>query len=130
MLRVVDSELPFPLFYSLSQMSSLVKTATPPSDVFRSALVNHGYRVSPTHCDRDGFKTDAPASFIYRVLFDWKNQSPVSKEPVFREGSPSLNLWKKWSNQSLFFTESSRIDFSLNPVIVGIALNNYAHSSQ
>lgn len=60
MLTTVTEELPdTPLFYNLASLAKTLKATAPKMETMRDALVNAGYRASPTHCTPGGFKTDA-----------------------------------------------------------------------
>lgn len=61
MLRAVLEELPeVPLYYTLPSLTRTLKCEGPKLVTIGNALMNAGYRVSNTHCNPSGFKTDAP----------------------------------------------------------------------
>lgn len=61
LLRAVLEELPdAPLYYTLSSLTRTLKCQGPKLITLSNALINAGYRVSNTHCNRGGVKTDAP----------------------------------------------------------------------
>lgn len=61
MLECLQEELhEVPLYYTLTGLATTLKVDTPKHDTLRNALVNAGYRVSGTHCNPNGVKTDAP----------------------------------------------------------------------
>lgn len=55
-------------------------------EIFKSALLNGGYRVSGSHCSPLALKTDAPWDYIWDVMRQWIKQQPI-KRP---EGSSYL----------------------------------------
>lgn len=57
-----------PFFYRLQHITRFMHLDTPSLNTVYSALLNGGYRVSPTHCATGSFKTNAPASFVFDVL--------------------------------------------------------------
>jgi tRNA (guanine26-N2/guanine27-N2)-dimethyltransferase len=59
-----------------------------------SALLNAGYQVSQTHCNSNGFKTDAPISFLWDILREWAKEHPI-KLSKYPEGSPSVQIMSK-----------------------------------
>jgi tRNA (guanine26-N2/guanine27-N2)-dimethyltransferase len=61
MLQCLDEELhDVPLFYTLTGLCKTLKVDTLRLDTLRNAVVNAGYRISGTHCNPNGVKTDAP----------------------------------------------------------------------
>ena len=72
LLTTVAEELhDAPLYYSLHALAKTVSAAPPPADTFRSALVNAGFRVSSTHANPLGVKTDAPPHVVWDVMRCW-----------------------------------------------------------
>lgn len=70
------TELPNPLYYSAHELAHVLHCEQPSNKIFYSAVMNAGYKVSQTHCNAKGFKTDAPSeviwvtrSIIYMYLF-------------------------------------------------------------
>ncbi len=60
---------------------------TPPkSDVFRSALVNAGYRVSGSHACPLAVKTDAPPHVVWDILRCWVKKNGEGAQERFRLG--------------------------------------------
>lgn len=68
-LNVISEELPdVPLYFGLDMAASVVKLSVPSLVMFRSAILNAGYRVSLSHCNPLSIKTDAPMSFIWDIF--------------------------------------------------------------
>ncbi|PRW58454.1 tRNA (guanine(26)-N(2))-dimethyltransferase 2 [Chlorella sorokiniana] len=66
-----------PLYFNLHDMCKTLRTSAPRSEVFRSALINAGYRVSGTHANPLGVKTDAPWDVIWDIMRCWVKEHPV-----------------------------------------------------
>lgn len=65
-------ELPdVPLFLSLHSLCGTLKCTSPSAVIFRSAVINAGYRISGTHVNALGFKTDAPMDVIWDIMRCW-----------------------------------------------------------
>ncbi|KAL4859544.1 putative tRNA (guanine(26)-N(2))-dimethyltransferase 2 [Chlorella vulgaris] len=77
LLTAVSEELEdVPLYFSLHDVCKTIKTMPPRANVFRSALVNAGYRVSGTHANPLGIKTDAPWDVVWDVMRCWVRDHP------------------------------------------------------
>ncbi|KAJ6766504.1 TRNA (GUANINE(26)-N(2))-DIMETHYLTRANSFERASE 1-RELATED, partial [Salix purpurea] len=60
-LTTISEELPdVPLFLSLHNLCATLKCTSPSAVIFRSAVINAGYRISGTHVNPLGLKSDAP----------------------------------------------------------------------
>lgn len=92
-----------PLYLDLHSVCKTLRASVPRHDVFKSALINAGYRASPTHCIPTGIKTDAPWSVIWDILRCWVKQHPV-KLP---EGSPGQMLLSKEPTLQADFSRAS-----------------------
>lgn len=65
-------ELPdMPLFLSLHNLCATLKCTSPSAVIFRSAVINAGYRISGTHVNPLGLKTDAPMDVIWDIMRCW-----------------------------------------------------------
>lgn len=68
----VLQELPdVPLFLSLHNLCATLKCTSPSAVIFRSAVINAGYRISGTHVNPLGLKTDAPMDIIWDIMRCW-----------------------------------------------------------
>jgi len=78
LLTMAQEELPdVPLHYDLHSMGGTLK-ATPPNHwLFKSAIMNAGYRVSGCHSNALGIKTDAPVETLWDILRCWVKEHPV-----------------------------------------------------
>ncbi|CAN1246004.1 Probable tRNA (guanine(26)-N(2))-dimethyltransferase 2 [Linum grandiflorum] len=73
-LTTVSEELPdVPLFLSLHNLCGTLKCTSPSAVIFRSAVINAGYRISGTHVNPLGLKTDAPMDVIWDIMRCWAN---------------------------------------------------------
>lgn len=65
-------ELPdVPLFLSLHNLCATLKCTSPSAVMFRSAVINAGYRISGTHVNPLGLKSDAPMDVIWDIMRCW-----------------------------------------------------------
>lgn len=77
-MTTVLEELPdVPLYFSLHDVCRTLHCTAPKAEVFRSALINAGYRASTAHCNPLGVKTDAPWSVVWDVMRCWVAEHPV-----------------------------------------------------
>ncbi|CAN8256174.1 unnamed protein product [Cochlearia groenlandica] len=100
-LTTVSEELPdVPLFFSLHSLSATLKCTSPSAALFRSAVINAKYRVSGTHVEPLGIKTDAPMEVIWDIMRCWVKNHPV--KPQAPEHPGSVILSKEPSHQADF----------------------------
>jgi len=86
MLTMVMEELEdVPLYYELSRLCCVTKLSQGKFTTYLSAILNAGYRVSLTHANKHGIKTDAPASFIWSMMRAWAKK--IGKKNNLSEGS-------------------------------------------
>jgi hypothetical protein len=91
LLTLVEEELPDVVLYeSMHGLAGVLKCSSLPVPLFRSALINAGYRVSATHASPLGLKTDAPMSVVWDVLRCWVREHPVKAREVETPGSRIL----------------------------------------
>lgn len=110
LIHVCSEELAAPLLYSSTQMSSVMRIKVPRIRDIMSALVNAGYKVSSTHTNQNGFKTDAPSTVVWDIFCQ------VAEHQHDPESS------KKLTNDALMKRVMSRprdktYDFTYNPAI-------------
>lgn len=86
-LTMIHEELDVPLYYSLDRLMSIVKCHVPPMLLFRSALLNAGYKVSYSHTSKVSIKTDAPNNVIWDVVRAWEKKHPVKREKLIANSS-------------------------------------------
>ncbi|KAG5535209.1 hypothetical protein RHGRI_023109 [Rhododendron griersonianum] len=73
-LTTVSEELlDVPLFLSLHNLCSTLKCTSPSAVIFRSAVINAGFRISGTHVNPLGLKSDAPMDVIWDIMRCWAN---------------------------------------------------------
>lgn len=65
---VCSEELENPLFYSINHMSSVLRMKMPRTKDIMSALMNAGYKVSSTHTNQSGLKTNAPSTVVWDIF--------------------------------------------------------------
>ncbi len=80
LLTCALEELPdVPLHLDLHSMCKVLKCSVPPHHVFKSALINAGYRASGVHSAPTALKTDAPWDFVWDVMRAWIKEHPTVK---------------------------------------------------
>ncbi|KAI4375173.1 hypothetical protein MLD38_013077 [Melastoma candidum] len=90
-LTTVSEELPdIPLFLSLHNLCSTLKCTSPSAVIFRSAVINAGYRISGSHVNPLGLKTDAPMNVIWDIMRYWVKNHAVKSQPADQPGSVIL----------------------------------------
>ena len=121
LLTTVSEELPdVPLHYDIHSMSHCLRVTPPPMALFRSALINAGYRVSPAHCNPLAVKTDAPAHVLWDILRCWVKEHPVKAIPEKTPGVAILakepELTANWTRVNGAFTKAQRDGVTRFPV--------------
>ncbi|XP_031251780.1 probable tRNA (guanine(26)-N(2))-dimethyltransferase 2 isoform X2 [Pistacia vera] len=87
-LTTISEELPdVPLFLSLHNLCATLKCTSPSAVIFRSAVINAGYRISGTHVNPLGLKSDAPMDVIWDIMRCWVKNHPVKAQPPDQPGS-------------------------------------------
>ncbi|KAL4368089.1 hypothetical protein GQ457_05G005300 [Hibiscus cannabinus] len=90
-LTTISEELPdVPLFLSLHNLCATLKCTSPSAVIFRSAVINAGYRISGTHVNPLGLKSDAPMDVIWDIMRCWVKNHPVKVQPADQSGSVIL----------------------------------------
>ncbi|KAL8171512.1 hypothetical protein V2J09_023316 [Rumex salicifolius] len=91
-LTTISEELPdVPLFLSLHNLCSTLKCTSPSAVMFRSAVLNAGYRISGTHVNPLGLKSDAPMNVLWDIMRCWVKNHPVKPQPADLPGSIILS---------------------------------------
>ncbi|XP_043471373.1 probable tRNA (guanine(26)-N(2))-dimethyltransferase isoform X1 [Leptopilina heterotoma] len=110
-LSVVREELDSPLYYTLDRLMSIVRVDTPSMLLFRSALLNAGYKVSYSHANKISIKTDAPNDVIWDIVRAWEKlmlqEKPARRERL-AENSVALTILTKDS--------VTPVSFALHPL--------------
>ncbi|XP_071735108.1 tRNA (guanine(26)-N(2))-dimethyltransferase 2-like [Rutidosis leptorrhynchoides] len=90
-LTTISEELPdVPLFLSLHNLCATLKCTSPSAVIFRSAVINAGYRISGTHVNPLGLKSDAPMDVIWDIMRCWIKNHPVKAQQPEHSGSVIL----------------------------------------
>ncbi|OIV90195.1 hypothetical protein TanjilG_01391 [Lupinus angustifolius] len=90
-LTTISEELPdVPLFLSLHNLCATLKCTSPSAIMFRSAVINAGYRISGTHVNPLGLKSDAPMDVIWDIMRCWVKTHPVKAQTEDLPGSVIL----------------------------------------
>ncbi|XP_068656269.1 tRNA (guanine(26)-N(2))-dimethyltransferase 1-like [Aristolochia californica] len=90
-LTTVSEELiDVPLFLSLHNLCATLKCTSPSAVMFRSAVLNAGYRISGSHVNPLAMKTDAPMEVIWDIMRCWVKNHPVKAQPPDQSGTAIL----------------------------------------
>ncbi|KAJ4973032.1 hypothetical protein NE237_006206 [Protea cynaroides] len=90
-LTTISEELQdVPLFVSLHSLCATLKCTSPSAVMFRSAVINAGYRISGTHVNPLGLKSDAPMDVIWDIMRCWIKIHPVKAQSPDQSGSVIL----------------------------------------
>ncbi|MQL72924.1 hypothetical protein Taro_005276 [Colocasia esculenta] len=91
-LTTISEELPdVPLFVSLHNLCATLKCTSPSAVIFRSAVLNAGYRISGSHVNPLGLKSDAPMDVIWDIMRCWVKAHPVKVQPADQSGTVILS---------------------------------------
>lgn len=102
MLNVINEELlDVPLYYCLHRLCRVVQCPMPTMKVFRSALLNGGFRVSYSHANKNSLKTDAPNGFLWDILREWRKRETCKNE--LTEEKPGFAIINKETNRVVSF---------------------------
>lgn len=94
MLSMVLEELQdIPLYYELARLCNITKQSQGKVTLYLSALLNAGYRVSLTHANKHGIKTDAPNTFIWAMMRAWARKE--GRKSNLNDGSPGKTIMEK-----------------------------------
>ncbi|KAG6408154.1 hypothetical protein SASPL_131157 [Salvia splendens] len=90
-LTTISEELPdVPLFLCLHNLCATLKCTSPSAVMFRSAVINAGYRISGSHVSSLAMKTDAPMDVIWDIMRCWVKNHPVKGQSPDLAGSVIL----------------------------------------
>ncbi|XP_047980587.1 probable tRNA (guanine(26)-N(2))-dimethyltransferase 2 [Salvia hispanica] len=90
-LTTISEELPdVPLFLCLHNLCATLKCTSPSAVMFRSAVINAGYRISGSHASSLAMKTDAPMDVIWDIMRCWVKSHPVKGQSPDLAGSVIL----------------------------------------
>ncbi|KAK9683109.1 hypothetical protein RND81_10G117300 [Saponaria officinalis] len=92
LLTNISEELPdVPLFLCLHNLCGTLKCTSPSAVMFRSAVLNAGYRISGSHITPLALKTDAPMSVIWDIMRCWVKDHPIKPHSPDEPGSVILS---------------------------------------
>jgi tRNA (guanine26-N2/guanine27-N2)-dimethyltransferase len=117
MVQLCIEELDVPLLYSTTTITSVLRMKLPRTRDFMSALVNAGYKVSLSHTNQYGLKTDAPNKVVWDIFRQMGEQSRSQQDQAQQESK------KMKSNQSALLERILRkpreksYDFTYNPAV-------------
>ncbi|XP_065028693.1 tRNA (guanine(26)-N(2))-dimethyltransferase 1-like [Musa acuminata AAA Group] len=91
-LTTISEELhDIPLFVSLHNLCSTLKCTSPSAVLFRSAVLNAGYRISGSHVNPLGLKTDAPMDVVWDIMRCWVKNHPIKAQQADKSGTVILS---------------------------------------
>lgn len=120
LIHMCNEELNVPLFHSVDSISSALRSKMPRTNDIMSALMNAGYRVSLTHTNKTGIKTDAPNSVVWDIFCqaaDQQKTPPVDGLASRILSKPRQKVYDFTHNPSIE-TQSKKLSllrFQLNP---------------
>jgi len=111
MLTMVVEELQdVPLYYELTRVCSITKQSCGKLVLFLSAILNSGYRVSLTHANKNGIKTDAPPGFLWSMMRAWAaREGSTAWQRNLAEGTPGRAIMSSPS------PEDEKVSFEEHP---------------
>uniref|UniRef100_A0A7S3Q1S8 tRNA (guanine(26)-N(2))-dimethyltransferase n=1 Tax=Chaetoceros debilis TaxID=122233 RepID=A0A7S3Q1S8_9STRA len=123
LLTSVSEELDdVPLYYDLSNLSHTMGSTSPQIGVFKSAIINAGFRVSGYHKEPQAIKTDAPNSVIWDIMRAWCKEHPPKLKSKKKQNR--LNKKKRIKNnkgQWEAVEDSGKANEIESPIIVSAA---------
>ena len=94
LITIIDEELlDVPLSIDVHDVTKTLRCAPPPAQDVRSAIANAGYRVSSSHDNPTGVKTDAPFPVFWDIMRCWVKEHPLTNPP--KEDSPAFHILSK-----------------------------------
>ena len=67
-LNTCFSEIGYPFYYDISNISNIIKSSNPPRALVISEIERHGYQTSLSHCKQNVIKTNAPNELIIDIM--------------------------------------------------------------
>jgi len=86
-------------------------------NIFSSALVGAGYRVSSSHCAPSSVKTDAPQSVVWDVIRTCVQTHPVSEKRLQDSVAARTILSKQSTTEIIFDNEYNTVPKSLQGLV-------------
>ncbi|KAK9476160.1 N2,N2-dimethylguanosine tRNA methyltransferase-domain-containing protein [Lipomyces japonicus] len=91
MTSLASEELDAPFYFTTNSVASIIHCDSPPMAHFSSALLNAGYKVSPSHAKPGAIKTDASWNVIWDILRAWVKSNPVNEDNL-KPNSPAKKI--------------------------------------
>lgn len=112
-LTLIEEELAdVPLYIIFDKMLKVLRMPCFKMKEFSSAILNAGYKVSPTHAARNGLKTDAPFSVLWDILRARDKLFPTRKEAL-PDNHPARVILKREDPPSE--SNVSSVNFEIHP---------------
>uniref|UniRef100_A0A6G1SPM0 tRNA (guanine(26)-N(2))-dimethyltransferase n=1 Tax=Aceria tosichella TaxID=561515 RepID=A0A6G1SPM0_9ACAR len=117
LIQLCIEELDVPLFLSATTMASILRMRLPRFKDFMSALVNAGYKVSISHTNQYGLKTNAPNTVVWDVFRQMAEQFR-SQQDQSHPGSKKVKLQQTILMERIMSKPRERsYDFTYNAAI-------------
>lgn len=95
-LIAVNEELvDVPLYVTIHSMAATLKCEPPNVTLFRSAIINAGYRVSISHASALAVKTDAPMEVLWDIMRCWVKEHPIKNAEKYSSTPGGIILSKE-----------------------------------
>ncbi|KAL3489748.1 S-adenosyl-L-methionine-dependent methyltransferase [Aspergillus germanicus] len=87
---------PYPLYFTLSSLSKVLRTTTVPEEAFRGAVRGLGYKCTRSHAKANTVRTNAPWAVIWEIMREWVRQkAPPIKKGTLKPGSAGATIMAK-----------------------------------
>ncbi|KAA0160557.1 hypothetical protein FNF31_04266 [Cafeteria roenbergensis] len=85
------------LYWNANTLGMATKMPLPPRRGLAACIINEGFRVSDTHCDETGFKTDAPIALLWDALrtFGWSAEGMYPEQGLAKAGEDLVTVRAK-----------------------------------
>lgn len=114
-LSLISEELPdVPLYIVFDKFLKVLRMPSFKMKEFVSAILNSGYKVSPTHASKNGIKTNAPYSILWSILLARAKAHPINIEHL-PENHPARVILSKSISDIVEPHSSLEIDFKIHP---------------
>lgn len=81
-----------PFFFIPSALAKILHTRAPSEAELKGALKHAGYRVTRSHAKPGTIKTNAPWSFLWRMMREWVRQKAPIKDGAIKVGTPGWGI--------------------------------------
>jgi tRNA (guanine26-N2/guanine27-N2)-dimethyltransferase len=75
-----------PFYFIPSSLARVLHCMAPPDTLIKGALRHAGFRATRSHAKPGAIKTDAPRSFLWKVMAEWARRYSPIREGSLKEG--------------------------------------------